>query len=184
MYRDLGFLRVWGTVGAQARKRRRPRAAAGDALASRGSIDCAPGAAGAHAGAEYAYLIYPHKPIVAYLPQSGAILNEYCVALNHRAASQGLSRLPGADDVLAKWMLLAGDERGLLEQANMHMPGRQVDPEQIQRDLLRLSRWERARSAELQPHERARNATEGVVRGPVGRGSADRDRRAGGVPAR
>jgi hypothetical protein len=184
MYRDLGFLRVWGTVGAQARKRRRPGAVAGHALASRGSIDCAPGAAGVHAGAEYAYLIYPHKPIVAYLPQSGAILNEYCVALNHRAASQGLSRLPGADDVLAKWMLLAGDERGLLEQANMHMPGRQVDPEQIQRDLLRLSRWERARSAELEPHERARNATEGVVRGPVGRGSADRDRRAGGVPAR
>ena len=27
----------------------------------------------------YAYLIYPHKPIVAFLPQTGRLLNEYCV---------------------------------------------------------------------------------------------------------
>jgi hypothetical protein len=30
-------------------------------------------------GVEYAYLVYPHKPIVAYLPQTGVLLNEYCV---------------------------------------------------------------------------------------------------------
>ena len=30
-------------------------------------------------GVPYAYLIYPHKPIVAYLPQTGRLLNEYCV---------------------------------------------------------------------------------------------------------
>ena len=31
------------------------------------------------AACPYAYLVYPHKPIVAYLPQTGALLNEYCV---------------------------------------------------------------------------------------------------------
>ena len=115
MYRDLGFVRVWGT--------RR-----GDA------------------SAEYAYLIYPHKPIVALLPQTGAILNEYCVAFTPGLAPEGSRRLPDADDVLAKWMLLAADEQSLLEQANMHLPGRQVDPEQVRLDLARLRSWERARS--------------------------------------
>src|SRR4051812_5883824 len=38
MYRDLGFIRVWGRQRAD--------------------------------GPEYASLIYPHKPIVAYLPQT------------------------------------------------------------------------------------------------------------------
>ena len=38
MYDDLGFLRVWGGLGERGAK------------------------------APYAYLIYPHKPIVAYLP--------------------------------------------------------------------------------------------------------------------
>src|ERR1700692_4156271 len=38
MYRDLGFLRVWGGLGAR----------------------------GGEHSASYAYLIYPHKPIVAY----------------------------------------------------------------------------------------------------------------------
>jgi hypothetical protein len=185
MYRDLGFLRVWGAVGGQARRRRRPRAGAGRARAAGGSIDRDGAAAAAPSGAEYAYLIYPHKPIVAYLPQTGAILNEYCVALNHRAAPCGLTRLPDADDVLAKWMLLAADERGLLQQANMHMPGRQVDPEQVHRDLLRLSQWERARGAELRRHQRAPEAAAGLIAGrPRGQPAANGDRRAGGVPAR
>jgi hypothetical protein len=117
MYRELGFLRVWG--------------------ASRGRSQ-----------AEYAYLVYPHKPIVAYLPQTGSILGEYCVAFKNETAPSGGPRLPDADDVLAKWMLLAADERGLLEQANMHMPGRQVDPEQVRGDLARLGNWERARFAQ------------------------------------
>ena len=30
-------------------------------------------------GVAYAYLVYPHKPILAYLPQTGQLLNEYCV---------------------------------------------------------------------------------------------------------
>jgi len=47
--------------------------------------------------------------------------------------------------VLAKWMALTGDERRLISTANMHLPGRQLDPQQVARDLWRLERWERAR---------------------------------------
>jgi hypothetical protein len=114
MYRDLGFLRVWGGLGERAHA----------------------------AGASYAYLIYPHRPIVAYVPQTGALLNEYCVAFPDHSRPYGSARLPDSDDVLAKWMALAADERGLIAQANMHLPGRQIDPEQVRRDLARLTRWE------------------------------------------
>ena len=55
------------------------------------------------------------------------------------------ARLPDSDDVLAKWMALTGDERRLIATANMHLPGRQVDPKQVRRDLWRLSQWERER---------------------------------------
>jgi hypothetical protein len=57
----------------------------------------------------------------------------------------GSARLPDSDDVLAKWMALTGDEERLVASANMHLPGRQVDPNQVRRDLWRLSRWERER---------------------------------------
>ncbi len=115
MYHDLGFMRVWGGLGERA-----------------------PGV-----GAPYAYLIYPHRPIVAYVPQTGALLNEYCVAFPDHTRPYGSARLPDSDDVLAKWMALTADERRLIEQANMHLPGRQIDPERIRRDLARLARWER-----------------------------------------
>jgi hypothetical protein len=114
MYRDLGFMRVWGARGE-----------------------------------DYAYLLYPHKPILAYVPQTGELLSEYCVAFPDETRPYGSQRLPDADDVLAKWMALRGDERGLIAQANMHLPGRQVDPDDVRRDLARLSRWERARGARL-----------------------------------
>jgi hypothetical protein len=117
MYRDLGFLRVWGRLGKRERGEQAP----------------------------YAYLIYPHKPIVAYLPQTGALLNEYCVAFPDLSRPYGSSRLPDSDDVLAKWMALTADERRLVADANMHLPGRQVDPGRVRRDLLRLARWERER---------------------------------------
>src|SRR5947209_3224233 len=55
MYRDLGFIRVWGAQSA-------------------GTADSAHAA-----GAPYAYLIYPHRPIVAYLAQTRRLLREYCV---------------------------------------------------------------------------------------------------------
>jgi hypothetical protein len=118
MYRDLGFLRVWGGLGERAHA----------------------------AGASYAYLIYPHRPLVAYVPQTGALLNEYCVAFPDHTRPYGSARLPDSDDVLAKWMALHADERRLIEEANMHLPGRQIDPERVRRDLVRLSRWERERS--------------------------------------
>jgi|HubBroStandDraft_4_1064222.scaffolds.fasta_scaffold02080_4 hypothetical protein len=108
MYRDLGFLRVFGRSGAR-----------------------------------YAYLIYPHKPIVAYVPRTGALLSEYCVAFPDHSRPYGSARLPDSDDVLAKWMALRADERGLIADANMHLPGRQVDPQRVRRDLARLVAWER-----------------------------------------
>ena len=42
-------------------------------------------------------------------------------------------------------MALTGDERRLISTANMHLPGRQLDPAQVARDLWRLAQWERAR---------------------------------------
>ena len=97
------------------------------------------------AGAPYAYLVYPHKPVVAYLPQTGELLNEYCVEFPDETRPYGSARLPDSDDVLAKWMALTGDERRLIATANMHLPGRQIDPKQVRRDLWRLSQWERER---------------------------------------
>ena len=123
MYRDLGFIRVWGTQ-AEGPGRGMTRGTG---------------------GAPYAYLIYPHKPIVAYLPQTGRLLNEYCVEFPDETRPYGSARLPDSDDVLAKWMALTADERRLIETANMHLPGRQVDPRQVRRDLMRLGHWERAR---------------------------------------
>ncbi len=114
MYRDLGFLRVYG-----------------------------------RAGERYAYLIYPHKPIVSYVPRTGALLSEYCVAFPDHSRPYGSARLPDSDDVLAKWMALMADERRLIADANMHLPGRQVDPERVGRDLQRLARWEREQDESL-----------------------------------
>src|SRR5712691_8646711 len=81
MYRDLGFIRVWGSRAA---------------------------------GVPYAYLIYPHKPIVAYLPQTRQLLSEYCVEFPDQSRPYGSARLPDSDDVLAKWMALTGDEARII----------------------------------------------------------------------
>lgn len=122
MYRDLGFIRVWGMASER------------------------PGRHDEAAGTPYAYLVYPHKPILAYLPQTGRLLNEYCVAFPDETRPYGSSRLPDSDDVLAKWMALTGDERRVIEAANLHLPGRQHDPQRVGRDLWRLRQWERARA--------------------------------------
>ena len=121
MYRDLGFLRVWG----------------GQAGGPEEGWDLG--------GAPYAYLVYPHKPIVAYLPQTCQLLNEYCVEFPDDTRPFGSVRLPDSDDVLAKWMALKGDEQRLITQANLHLPGRQIDPRKVTRDLWRLRQWERVR---------------------------------------
>jgi hypothetical protein len=73
------------------------------------------------------------------------LLNEYCVAFPDLSRPYGSSRLPDSDDVLAKWMALTADERRLVADANMHLPGRQIDPGRVRRDLLRLTRWEQER---------------------------------------
>ena len=116
MYRDLGFIRVAGRLG-------QPDPATGEPA--------------------YAYLVYPHKPIVAYVPKTRRLLSEYCVEFPDLTRAISHSRLPDSDDVLAKWMALTGDEEHLIRNANMHLPGRQVDPGRVRRDLWRLAEWER-----------------------------------------
>jgi hypothetical protein len=121
MYRDLGFIRV---AGKHAR-READRSGAG--------------------GPAYAYLIYAHKPIVAFVPDTGQLLSEYCVEFPDLTGSGGRQRLPASDDVLAKWMALTSDEDRVIRRANMHLVGRQLDPARIRRDLWRLAEWERRR---------------------------------------
>jgi hypothetical protein len=133
MYHDLGFIRVWGALAGGPQQ--------GGTVATR-------------AGAPYAYLIYPHRPIVAFLPQTRQLLAEYCVAFPDLTRPYGSARLPDSDDVLAKWMALTGDERHLVASANMHLPGRQVDPKPVRRDLWRLSQWEQARLRRLAREQR------------------------------
>jgi hypothetical protein len=123
MYRDLGFIRVDG----------RP-------------LPDTPGAEGAPA--PYAYLIYPHKPIVAYVPESGRLLSEYCVSFPD-VGGGGRTRLPASDDVLAKWMALTSDEARVIGRANMHLVGRQHDPGHVRRDIWRLSEWQRLVAGDL-----------------------------------
>jgi hypothetical protein len=125
MYRDLGFLRVFGRSGER-----------------------------------YAYLIYPHKPIVSYVPRTGTLLSEYCVTFPDHSRPYGSVRLPDSDDVLAKWMALRADEHRLIADANMHLPGRQVDPERVRRDLQRLARWEREHDSALASGRGSKPASE------------------------
>jgi hypothetical protein len=99
---------------------------------------------GRHDG--YAYLVYPHKPVISYVPQSRRLLSEYCVEFPDLSDGPAGSRLPPSDDVLAKWMALTGDEEHLLRKSNMHLPGRQVDPGRVRRDIWRLEAWERQRA--------------------------------------
>jgi hypothetical protein len=121
MYRDLGFIRVAGRHARREIDRDRgPRPA-------------------------YAYLVYPHKPIVAYVPESGQLLSEYCVEFPDLTGGGGRHRLPASDDVLAKWMALTSDEDRVIRRANMHLVGRQLDPARVRRDLWRLAEWERRR---------------------------------------
>lgn len=90
----------------------------------------------------YGYLVYPHRPIVSYDARTHEPLGEHCVEFPDRAETAYGEHLPDADDVLAKWMSLHGDEDGLIAGANMHAPGRQLDRAQLRRDLLRLRAWE------------------------------------------
>jgi hypothetical protein len=134
MYRDLGFIRVHGKLPRRLPRGLAERAIGREPRDASDSADEVP---------PYAYLIYPHKPIVAYVPRNGRLLSEYCVEFPDLSAAITSSRLPDSDDVLAKWMALTGDERRLIRDANMHLPGRQIDPSRVRRDLWRLAEWDR-----------------------------------------
>jgi hypothetical protein len=129
MYRDLGFIRV---AGKHARR----------------ETDKSGGPA-------YAYLVYPHKPIVAYVPASGQLLSEYCVEFPDLNGGAGRHRLPASDDVLAKWMALTSDEDRVIRRANLHLVGRQHDPARVRRDLWRLAEWERRRGRRPELHHKS-----------------------------
>jgi hypothetical protein len=102
---------------------------------------CVPGRGDPSSG--YAYLVYPHRPLVAYETLTGRLLCEYCVRFRDDDG-----RLPDADDVLAKWLALHGRERELIATANVSPPGRQVDPGHARRDLDRLAEWRTARNVD------------------------------------
>src|SRR5436305_15121247 len=73
MYRDLGFIRVWG------------------------SQSDGPSDADGTGGAAYAYLIYPHRPTVAYLAQTHRLLAKYCTAFPAETRPSGIPILPASD---------------------------------------------------------------------------------------
>ena len=91
----------------------------------------------------YAYLVYPHRPLVSYATDDARLLSEHCVRFLDRG-----EQLPAADDVLARWIALCDRERELLETANLNPPGHQVDPAHARRDIARLERWRSARSVD------------------------------------
>jgi hypothetical protein len=90
---------------------------------------------------EYGYLLYPHRPIVAFDSRTRELLSELCVRFPCEQGGGASGRLPDADDVLAKWLALRADERGLISTANLDRPGRQLDPAMVRRDLERLRTW-------------------------------------------
>ncbi len=105
MYRELGFIRVWEPMPASAH--------------------------GARGAREYAYLIYPHRPIIAYMAKTRRLLGEYCVTFPDESRPYGSGRLPDSDDVLAKWMALTGDEHAA-DLHRQHAPaGPPGDPSQV-----------------------------------------------------
>ncbi len=131
---------------AERRARELLREAAGeDAHAMYSQLGFIATEAGADDG--YGYLIYPHRPIVAYDTDSGELLSEYCVRFPDGSDPEAGEWLPDADDVLAKWMALQGDEHRLIGEANMHLPGRQLDPGMVRRDLEVVRAWRDARDA-------------------------------------
>ena len=103
MFRDLGFIRVWGGQT----KRPGGRAPRGRDLK----------------GVPYAYLIYPHKPIVAYLPQTGRLLNEYCVEFPDETRPYG-SRPPAGLRRRARQVDGAQGRRAPPHQPRQHAPAR------------------------------------------------------------
>ena len=89
MYRDLGFLRLWGSQAD------------------------GPAAAEGTLGAPYAYLIYPHRPIVAYLAQThrlGAKLHPLTVEQNALTSFKSrTTAVPAYANTIGPALFLAAD---------------------------------------------------------------------------
>ena len=100
MYRDLGFIRVWGGQAGPrrrgARPARRPVRLPRSIRTSRSSPTC-------------------RRPASSSTSTASSSPT--------RRGPYGSALLPDSDDVLAKWMALRGDERGLIAEANLHLPG-------------------------------------------------------------
>ena len=94
-------------------------------------------------GAPYAYLIYPHKPIVAYVPQTRRLLNEYCVAFPDHAAL----RQPAAARLRRRAREVDGADRrrARADRRGEHAPAR--TPGRPRRGARATSRASRAGSA-------------------------------------
>ncbi len=121
-------------AAAEARARELLRSVAGDELADFYETHSFLHVEGEGDG--YGYIIYPHRPVVTYDAGSGEPLSELCVRFPDSQSRDGAGEwLPGADDVLAKWIALRADERTLVAEANLHRLGVQLDPEMVRRDL-------------------------------------------------
>ena len=152
MYRDLGFIRVAGRHRPAGRRSTDARGTEGRGTGAVPDPNAVPdpeatGSVARTGEPPYAYLVYPHKPILAYVPATAQLLSEYCVEFPDISGG-GATRLPASDDVLAKWMALTSDENRVIGRANMHLVGRQLDPARVRRDLWRLSEWERRRGTQ------------------------------------
>ena len=141
MYRDLGFLRVWG-----------------------GQAGGPDGGRATCAASPYAYLIYPHKPIVAYLPQTGQLLNEYCVEFPDETRPYG-SRAAARLRRRARQVDGAHGRRAAPDRRGQHAPARAA------RSTRSRSGATSGASAEWE-RERARGAARaaGQRRRPTARG--------------
>ena len=139
MYRDLGLIRVWGAENLDKELR----------------------------GVPYAYLDLP------------AQADRGLPAADRPPAQRVLRRVPGRVQAVRQlaaartpttsspsgWRSRATNAASS-PRANMHLPGRQVDPKQIQRDIWRLGRWERERLERTRRTQSGARVTSGIADGP------------------
>ena len=105
--------------GARAAALRRRRGRLRDVPTSSASSAC-----GGEAAAATATCSTPTGRSSPSTTRSGELLNEYCVRFPDRSPiPRPATRLPDADDVLAKWMALHGDERAP-DRRRQHAPAR------------------------------------------------------------
>jgi hypothetical protein len=90
-----------------------------------------------------AYLIYPHRPILSYVPAKNRPLSEHHIVFGRAGARRlPLHPLCASDDVLCKWMALTANEHRLLCVATGARPGSGLKLAKVHRDLGHLARWD------------------------------------------